>query len=163
VENCQRIQEMLIKKSVKDPGYDAELVLAHVAHCESCRQFQQHLKAMETAAGEQPGVELPGRLLARLLKRMRSKARSQRLRLLFSRKMVVYQATMAAVLFLLLLLTTSKLREPRTAPGEQYMPADETVRLNVLTVKQIHQIVDSQKVGMNLSQDTALAKILFTL
>lgn len=87
----------------------------------------------------------------------------ERLRLLFGRRTVVYQAMMAAVLFLLLLLTTSKLRQPRTAPGEQLMPAIETVKLNVLTVEQIHQIVDSQKVGMNLNQDTALAKILFTL
>ena len=78
--------------------------------------------------------------------------------------MALYQAAFVSLLLLLLVFATPKLRTPNYDAETTFTPTlADTVNMNIINLQQIIQIVDSQKVGVNLNEDTVLAKILYTL
>jgi len=169
MQDCAHIQELLLNKPVENISPDDERdVAAHLKGCPDCRQFQQQIESVADAMQSSPEIHPRDSLRRTLLQHMRAKNKFHKRvplwrRYLLSRKIAVYQAFAAAALVFFFIVITHKVKDYSDVANQLYMPSVPDVELlNVVTVQQVHQIVDSQKVGVTLSQDTVLSKILFT-
>ena len=168
--DCKNLQELLITKRIQNISPDEETdVAAHIKACAECRRFQQRIVSLTATTSTPQEVHLSSHVRNTLLQHMRLKNKPRKReslwrRYLSSRRITVYQAAAAAALVLFFFIITSRIKDHSgSADHLSMLNVADVEMLNVISVQQVHQIVDSQKVGVKLSQDTLLSKILFTL
>lgn len=170
MQDCRTIQDLLVKREIETISDEQERELeVHIKTCEDCKAFRERL-AQVAAASQQTSKDLLSEgLRVSLLRRMRSKSGAQKSyvpwrQFFIRRRVAIYQTVAAAAIILFFTLITRKIGDSHRVTQHMISPISmDTEMLHVLTVRQVHQIVDSQKVGVTLSQDTVLSKILFTL
>ena len=170
MNHCEKNRELIIKRTVAPLREKVEESLQeHIKICESCRQFEAKIMAIERAGDKVLHVVARPKVKSFLLKKMRAQYQKSQnifgqIRHLFAYRVALYQAALVSLLLLFLLLAAPKLKTPHQVSETQFMPTlADTMSMNVINLQQIIEIVDSQKVGSNLSEDTVLAKILYTL
>jgi len=169
MSQCTHMKDLILKRLIEPLSDNERMTLSeHISTCASCPAFESRVS--NTSMLDQMDEIKPRRdIKHNLMRHMRSRVQSQRRVLdriadLFSYRPVFYKVAAAAVLFILFVLAAPPFKQqPHIGDAEYRATVVDTVSLNVININQIIQIVDSQKVGVNLSEDTLLSKILYTL
>ena len=171
MNQCREIREKILQRTIA--AFEKKLedrVEAHLSTCQACSQFNENVIAIAHASESVAKVHPAPALKRQLLNHMRSKHTSNHnsllsvLRRLFSTRIAIYQAAFVTAVLILLVLAVPQLKSPHQHIEPPFTSTiADTVSMNVINLQQIIQIVDSQKVGLNLHEDTVLAKILYTL
>jgi predicted anti-sigma-YlaC factor YlaD len=171
MSQCQDMHQHIIHRTIAPLTQETEERLeAHLLTCPACRQFNRDIIAIEQAGIHVANVRPQPNLKSFLLKQMRHerclshKSLLDRIQQALTFRVALYQAAFVFALLMLFVLASPRWKAPRPF-SESHFTATiaDTVSMNVINLQQIIQIVDSQKVGLNLRQDTVLAKILYTL
>ncbi|MBN1559301.1 hypothetical protein JW998_03580 [candidate division KSB1 bacterium] len=171
MSQCQDIRHHIIQSTIAPLARETQgLVEAHLRTCPACRRFNCDVIAIEQAGMHVANVRPKPNLKRFLLKQMRHRHRLShksllnRIQQLLTFRVALYQVAFVFVLLMLFVLASPRLKAPRSFPESHFTATiADTVSMNVINLQQIIQIVDSQKVGLNLREDTVLAKILYTL
>ena len=171
MSQCTDFREHIMKRTFEPLGRATEERLeAHLKSCSACLQFEATLKNINQIGENDCALSPRSHIKRELLKRMRSRHQTKteplfdKVRQFFTYRIALYQAAFVSLLILLLVFATPKLRTPHHNSETTFTPTlADTVNMNIINLQQIIQIVDSQKVGVNLNEDTVLAKILYTL
>lgn len=171
MSHCEHYRELMMKKTIAPlSAHDDAKLADHLSGCPKCRAFEQRVLAIASADDNAASLRPAPALKQALIRRMRDKRREKKapawrgLRHFFTYRVALYQAALVSLLLLFLVLAAPKLKSPRQVSTSQFTPSvADTMSMNVINLNQIIQIVDSQKVGVNLREDTVLAKILYTL
>lgn len=171
MRECNDIKDLIVQRNIAPVTQKEEQdLLNHVKSCEKCRQFFYQIASFETLATTcyilKPRDDIRTSLRRIVRKRARLDQRNtfERIVAFFASRRAMYKIAAAVIFLLLFVLGTPHLKRSRNIMQNEFIisPID-TVSLNVINLNQIIQIVDSQKVGVTLHQDTMLAKILYTL
>lgn len=170
MSQCKQIEELIIKRSIASlTDKDEEMIENHLLSCAACTAFASKIENITVCENDM--VVSPQRnIKRRLMKKMHKRVKQQKTSIvnrivdIFTFQPAIYKVAAAAILLFLLVLSIPQLDQPQNISNSEYRTAMvDTVSLNVINLNQIIQIVDSQKVGVNLSEDTVLTKILYTL
>ncbi len=166
MNQCKHIEDLIIKRSIAPLiKKEQHTIEAHLSNCPACSFFAQKIATIAAFEGEadiQPRRDIKTSLLRRMRSRVPRANFFDRIAELSFRPSF-YRAAVVAMLLFLIVLSLPQLHRPSRITPPEYKTAKIDSSLNIINLNQIIQIVDSQKVGMNLREDTVLAKIIYTL
>lgn len=174
--NCDSIEQLLIKKSLEElSDEENRLIQEHLRSCDGCRSYQSALlklkDSMQISAEDKLAPDPSIR--ETVIKRMKSLKPQeagflgrayQSVIHIFEYRIPVYQALSGTVLVVLIFLAVKQFsftpeqkatRLHNVAQIETSIPAQMRVMDDL-------SIIDQQKIGRNVKEDTTLTRFLFT-
>jgi hypothetical protein len=170
MSHCTHIEDLIIHRQIAPLSEKDERTLSeHLSSCAACLSFESKI-ANISFLDQMEDIKPRRDMKHNLMRQMRSRVQQQRRTVvdriidIFAYRPAFYKVAAAAMLLLVFLLASPRFKQPQRISTTEYrVTALDSVSLNVINLNQIIQIVDSQKVGINLSEDTLLTKILYTL
>jgi hypothetical protein len=174
--NCDGIEQLLIKKSLeKLTDQENRLIQEHLRSCDGCRNYQSALLRLKNSM--QINMEdklVPHPAIRRtLIQRMRD-LRSQEIgnlkgayksvMRLFEYRIPVYQALSGAVLVVLIFLAVKQFSftaEQKTTGLHKVAQVETSIPAQMRVMDDLG-IIDQQKIGQNVKDDTTLTRFIVT-
>jgi hypothetical protein len=172
--NCEDIQRLLVNKASDELARDEDrLVEEHLKSCGHCRAYQNtllHLKeSMRVGTGEKL-VPDPA-IRENILQRMKTlqpqetgilRSTWQYIRSVFEYRVPVYQTLSGLALIALIFLAT---RQISSSPDQTPPEPRSLVRMEMpvpteMSVVDNLDIIDKQKIGRNVTEDTTLTRFI---
>jgi hypothetical protein len=174
--NCDSIEQLLIKKSLEElTDEENRLIQKHLRSCDRCCSYQSALLRLKDSM--QISVEdklAPHPAIRRtLIQRMRDlrpqeignlKGVYKSVMRLFEYRIPIYQVLSGAVLIALIFLAVKQFSftAEQKATGLHNVAQIETSIPAQMRVMDDLGIIDQQKIGQNVKEDTTLTRFIFT-
>ncbi|MBN1482154.1 hypothetical protein EH223_07850 [candidate division KSB1 bacterium] len=171
MSECKHIKDLIIQRNIAPlPQKDERVLVQHMKSCTSCQAFERLVSSYEDVSANSFTLRPRDDIKVSLKRIMRTRAQiipkgvKNRLAHVLASRKVLYKIAVATIILFLFILGMPQLKRSQHTRHREYTTTTiDSISLNVINLNQIIQIVDSQKVGVNLRQDTMLAKILYTL
>lgn len=173
---CSEIEELLIKQRVVENDLktaESEVLKTHLATCEECAKYQRvllkvsHLVAIENEFGLAPNSELKedlsGRLRAKNIPVPKTDSTQKSFLDFLKIKIPVYQAAVGTLLLFLVFYAVSDYGLGNQEKLDS-SPAifNERPIADSLTMIQNIRLLESQKLGRNIEEDSLLIRFIVT-
>lgn len=174
---CETVEELLIQQSVTAlTEKDAALVREHVQACPDCRLFESQLAEMQQSEKFEKDETLVAHpeihaALTQRLNELKQQNREsifsstwERVRRIFEYRIPVYQGILGAAVIAIIFLFFQNFNVKSISQGnQQIVPPVETNQFTNVQVIHDLKIVDDQKIGTSVSEDTLLTKYVFSV
>ncbi|UCE04558.1 MAG: hypothetical protein JSW07_13120 [bacterium] len=173
---CEDIEELLIRQNFEDlTGNEKSLLQEHVKTCNQCRNYQHQLVNFQnsmTISQKSPLRPDPG-IRQTVMDRMNAlkpkKYRIfdslwQRLLHILEYRIPVYQGLIGiacSLLFFVVINYFSFSNQPQSGSSQYHKMMADTTFHQINVIKNL-QIIEQQKIGKNVSEDTLLTRFIFS-
>ncbi len=173
---CSEIEELLIKQKIVENDLktaESEALKTHLATCEECAKYQRvllnvsHLVAIENEFGLAPNSELKedlsGRLRAKNIRVPKTDSTQKSFLDFLKIKIPVYQAAVGTLLLFLFFYAVSDFGLGNEERLDTTSRAQiERSIVDSLTMMQNIRLLESQKLGRNIKEDSLLIRFIVT-
>ncbi len=174
--NCDDIEGLLIQRHFDEITQNQSLsVEEHLKSCDRCGSFQntlsnlQNLMQIGVADKLTPHPAIRENIVQRMRTAKLREARNrgsiwQYLRNIFQYRVPVYQVLFGMVLILLIFVAPRQfpLSSDQKAPKKRRLTQTEVPILSQLSVMNNLEIVEAQRIGQNIKEDTTLTRFIVT-
>ena len=174
--NCDDIEQLLVNRIFDELTHDKNLLVEeHLKSCAQCCNYQNTLLNLQNSMqiGTQEKLVPNPAIRENIIQRMKTlrpeeagilRTTWQRLKSIFQYRIPVYQSLSALALIALIFLTVNQLSfSPDQKPSEvQSLTQIETPTPAQMSVIENLEIIDQQKIGRNVKEDTTLTRFIVT-
>ncbi len=172
---CSEIEELLIKQRIVDDlkTAESEALKTHLATCEECTKYQRvllnvsHFVAIENEFGLAPNSELKkdlsGRLRAKNIRVPKADSTQKSFLDFLKIKIPIYQAAVGTLLLFLVFYAVNDFGLGNEERLDTTSRAQiERSIVDSLTMMQNIRLLESQKLGRNITEDSLLIRFIVT-